>query len=129
MDYWDADFPQQSTPPLSVGSSNTVSGSISANDPPSTWSRRSKIPEAKEGTASESAQDESMQTEANEGTVSITPKHSNQRTNLHHLIHTASTPRSPGSPASTPSSVTCKGYSVTNIPLGLDDPENKKKWR
>ena len=72
MDYWDADFPEQSTPPLSVGSSNTaVSGSISANDPPSTWSRRSKVPEAKEGTASESVPDESTQTEANEGTVGI----------------------------------------------------------
>ena len=59
---------------------------------------------AKEGTASESVQDESTQTEAKEGTVSITPNHFNQRTNLHHLIHTASSPRSPGSPASTPSS-------------------------
>ena len=50
---WEADFPegspdevQQSTPPLSVGSSNTVSGSISAgavNDPPSTASGRRNL--------------------------------------------------------------------------------------
>ena len=71
-----------------------------------------KVPEAKEGTASERVQDESMHTEANEGTASITSKHFNQRTNLYHLIHTASSPRSPGSPASTPSSVTCKGYAA-----------------